>query len=65
MSHDKAKCLFPLANIPLILFQLELLAINGVTEVIIVSSRDSNVLKEQIDRIKNSHKIGKKTNFNI
>ena len=46
MSHVRAKCLFPLANIPLILFQLELLAANGVNQVIIVSGKDSSVLKE-------------------
>ena len=65
MSHDQAKCLFPLANIPLICYQLELLAINGVTEVIIVSSKDPKDFKQALDLIKPSHKIGKKTNLSI
>lgn len=49
-----------MANIPLLLFQLELLALNNVTEVICVSSRDQKVLAAEVDRvIKQSHTVGK------
>lgn len=40
MSCDRPKCLFPLANIPLLLYSLEFLAINNVTEAILVSNKE-------------------------
>jgi len=45
MSHEKPKCLFPIANIPLILFALEFLASNNVKEVIVVSSKETKTWK--------------------
>jgi len=65
MSHKVPKCLFPVANIPLILYTLEFLALNNVKEVYVVSSHDNKVLKDKIDTIKDSHMIGKMNNFRI
>ena len=59
LSHDKAKCLFPIANIPLILFQIELLAKNGVTKIIIASARDPEILKAEVKQVKQYHMKGK------
>ena len=55
MSCDRAKCLFPLANVPLLLYSLELLAVNNVNHVILVSTKDSRVFRPVIDTIKNAH----------
>ena len=44
MSTSLPKCLFPLANIPMILYTLEFLAANNVKEVFLVSSWDKKVL---------------------
>ena len=55
MSCDRPKCLFPLANIPLLLYSLEFLAINNVTEAIIVSTKESRVFKPVIETIKAAH----------
>ena len=55
MSCDRPKCLFPLANIPLLLYSLEFLAINNVTETILVSTKDSRVFKPVIETIKAAH----------
>jgi len=66
MSHDRPKCLLPVANIPLILYSLEFLATNNVKEVVIVSSKETKVLKKEIDTLKESHMIGKsRNNFKI
>jgi translation initiation factor eIF-2B subunit epsilon len=65
MSHKVPKCLFPVANIPLILYTLEFLALNNVKEVYVVSSHDNKVLRDKIDTIKESHMIGKSNNFKI
>ena len=65
MSHERAKCLFPVASIPLILYSLEFLAKNKVKEVFIVSSREKSELKAYIDGLRNTHMIGKDTNFSI
>ena len=65
MSHERPKCLFPIANIPLIQFQLELLAINNVNEVIVVTSKDTKILKEHTDKIRDAHRIGKKASLSI
>ena len=55
MSCDRAKCLFPLANVPLLLYSLEFLAVNKVTQVILVSTKDSRVFKPVIETIKAAH----------
>lgn len=55
MSCDRPKCLFPLANIPLLLYSLEFLAINNVTETILVSTKDSRVFKPVLETIKAAH----------
>ena len=55
MSCDRPKCLFPLANIPLLLYSLEFLAINNVTEAILVSTKDSRVFKPVLETIKAAH----------
>ena len=44
MSTSLPKCLFPLANTPMILYTLEFLAANNVKEVFLVSSWDKKVL---------------------
>ena len=56
MSHEKPKCLFPIANIPLILFALEFLASNNVKEVIVVSSKETKTWKSIQEIVKESHK---------
>ena len=56
MSLDKPKCLFPLANIPIILFALEFLATNNVKTVFLVSSRETKVFSSIIKTIKETHK---------
>ena len=65
MSNSLPKCLFPLANTPMILYTLEFLATNDVKEVFLVSSWDSKLLKERIDYIREYHKIGKQSNLKI
>ena len=55
MSCDRPKCLFPLANIPLLLYSLEFLAINNVTETILVSTKDSRFFKPVLETIKAAH----------
>ena len=55
MSCDRPKCLFPLANVPLLLYSLEFLAINNVTEAILVSTKDSKVFKQVQETIKAAH----------
>ena len=65
MSNSLPKCLFPLANTPMILYTLEFLATNDVKEVFLVSSWDSKLLKERIDYIREYHKIGKTSNLKI
>lgn len=59
LSHTRPKCLFPVANIPLLLFQIELLAQNNVTKIIIVSARDTEILKKSVNKIKSSHMKGR------
>ena len=55
MSCDRPKALFPLANVPLLLYSLEFLAMNGVTQAILVSTKDSRVFKPVIETIKAAH----------
>ena len=55
MSCDRPKCLFPLANIPLLLYSLEFLAINNVNHVILVSTKDSRMFKPVLETIKSAH----------
>lgn len=55
MSCDRPKCLFPVANIPLLLYSLEFLAINNVTQTILVSTKSDRVFKPVIETIKASH----------
>ena len=55
MSCDRPKCLFPLANVPLLLYSLEFLARNNVTQVILVSTKDNRVFKPVIETIKSAH----------
>ena len=63
MSIEKPKCLFPVANIPVILFALEFLAANKVNEVIIMSSKESRVFNSVLQTIKESHPFPK--DFNV
>lgn len=65
MTHTKAKCLFPLAGVPLIIYALELLVINNVSEVIIVTSRDIKMLKQHVDKFKETHMVGKNCKLKI
>ena len=55
MCCDRPKWLFPLANVPLLLYSLEFLAINNVTETIVVSNKDSRVFKPVLETIKAAH----------
>ena len=55
MSCDRPKCLFPLANIPLLLYSLEFLARNNVTQVILVSTKENRVFKPVIETLKAAH----------
>jgi translation initiation factor eIF-2B subunit epsilon len=55
MSCERAKCLFPIANVPLLLYSLEFLANSNVTQVILVSTKDSRVFKPVIETIKAAH----------
>ena len=55
MSCDRPKCLFPLANVPLLMYSLEFLAINNVSQVILVSTKDSRVFKPVLETIKAAH----------
>ena len=59
MSHERPKCLFPVASIPVILFALEFLAANNVKQVIIVSSKDTRVFNPIIQTVKESHPFTK------
>ena len=61
LSHEKPKSLFPVANIPLILFTLEFLAANNVNHVIIVSSKETKMWLPIRKIIEESHKPYKKT----
>lgn len=49
LSCDRPKCLFPLANIPIVLYTLEFLAINNVTQVILVSTKEAKYFKPIIE----------------
>jgi len=55
MSCDRPKCLFPLANIPLLLYSLEFLARNNVTKVILVSTKKKRVFESVIETLKAAH----------
>ena len=55
MSVERPKCLFPLANIPLLLYSLEFLALNHVKQVILVSTKDSKVFKPVMETFKAAH----------
>lgn len=55
MSCDRPKCLFPLANIPLLLYSLEFLARNNVSQVILVSTKDNSVFKQVRETHKAAH----------
>ena len=55
MSCDRPKALFPIANVPLLLYSLEFLAINNVTQVILVSTKDNRVFKSVTETIKAAH----------
>jgi len=55
ISCDRPKCLFPLANIPILLYSLEFLAVNNVSQVILVSTKDSRVFKPVTEIIKSAH----------
>lgn len=59
LSHTKPECLFPVANISLLLLQIELLAMNNVTKIVCVTARDPELLKREVKKIKNSHMKGK------
>ena len=59
MSHEKPKCLFPVANIPVILYALEFLAANNVNKVIIMSSKESKTFHSIIQTIRESHPFEK------
>jgi translation initiation factor eIF-2B subunit epsilon len=65
MSNSLPKCLFPLANTPMVIYTLEFLAMNDVKEIFFVSSWDSKMLRDQIDYIREYHKIGKQSNLKI
>lgn len=52
MSNSLPKCMFPLANTPMILYALEFLAMNEVREVFLVSSWDSKMIKDKIDYVR-------------
>jgi translation initiation factor eIF-2B subunit epsilon len=52
MSNSLPKCMFPLANTPMILYTLEFLAMNEVREVFLVSSWDSKMIKDKIDYVR-------------
>ena len=57
MSHHKPKCLFPVANIPVLLYTIEFLASNGVNEVIIASARDKSVFEPLIRTVRESRAL--------
>lgn len=59
MSHHKPKCLFPVANVPVMLYTVEFLASNGVTDVIIVSSREKSVFEPLIRTVRESRPLPK------
>ena len=65
ISNSLPKCLFPLANTPMILYTLEFLATNDVKEVFLVSSWDSKLIRDHIDYVKDYHKFGKQSNLKI
>jgi len=55
MTVERPKCLFPLANIPVLLYSLEFLAVNNVTDVILVSSKEGRVFKQVLETIRAAH----------
>ena len=57
MSHQKPKCLFPVANIPVLLYTVEFLASNGVNEVIIASATDKTVFEPLIRTVRESRAL--------
>jgi translation initiation factor eIF-2B subunit epsilon len=65
MSNSLPKCLFPLANTPMILYTLEFLAMNDVKEVFLVSSWETKLLRDRIDYVREYHKIGKQSSLKI
>jgi len=65
ISNTLPKCLFPVANTPIILYTLEFLAINDVKEVFLVSAWEPKLLRDSIDYVKEYHKIGKQSTLKI
>ena len=65
LSHEKPKCLFPIANIPMLLFQIELLAKNNVNKIICASARNTDTLKRQWQQVKASHMNGKQARIDV
>ena len=52
MSFSLPKCMFPIANTPMILYTLEFLAMNDVKEVFLVSSWDTKMIRDRIDYVR-------------
>ncbi|KAJ3043558.1 hypothetical protein HDV00_004658 [Rhizophlyctis rosea] len=48
LTNDKPRCLLPLANVPLIEYTLEFLAVSGVQEVFVVCCAHSEQIKEYL-----------------
>ena len=59
MSHQKPKCLFPVANVPVMMYTVEFLASNGVKDVIIVSSREKTVFEPLMRAVRESRPLPK------
>ena len=45
LSHEKLKCMFPVANVPLLHYVIEFLLMNKITEIFIASCS----MRSQID----------------
>ena len=56
LNPERTECLFPIANIPVILFTLEFLAINNVKNVVIASSLENRVFSSIVNTVRETHK---------
>lgn len=67
MSHGQPKALFPLANVPVIYYAIQFLALNGVRNIVVATPSEWRVqLKKQVDKLmKDSLFTGRYRNIKV
>ena len=65
MSHERPKALFPVANVPVILYAIQFLALNKVNYIIIATPHISEELREEVGKLREGLFAGRFKNIKI